>query len=67
MGRGQDSRGDADQLRSMRAAKTAAERKQDERNRMRALGFVLRQAWVHEDDVERFAKYVERLRKRREA
>ncbi len=48
------------------AAKTAAERKQAERDRMRALGFVLRQAWVHEDDVERFAKYVERLRKRRE-
>ena len=50
----------------MSAAKTAAQRKQDERDRMRALGFVLRQAWVHEDDVERFAKYVERLRKRRE-
>lgn len=46
----------------MRAAKTAAERKADERERMRAQGFVLRQAWVHEDDVERFAKYVERLR-----
>lgn len=50
----------------MSAAKTPAERKQDERDRMRALGFVLRQAWVHEDDVERFTKYVERLRKRRE-
>ena len=51
----------------MSAAKTAVQRKQDERERMRARGFVLRQVWVHEDDVERFAKYVERLRKRREA
>jgi len=51
----------------MAAAKTANERKAEERTRMRAQGFVLRQVWVHEKDVERFGKYVERLRKRREA
>lgn len=51
----------------MSAAKTAAERKAAERERMRALGFVLRQVWVHEKDLERFGKYVERLRKQRGA
>ena len=49
----------------MAAAKTANERKANERKRMRAAGFVLRQVWVHGDDVARFAKYVEWLRKRR--
>jgi len=51
----------------MAAAKTANERKADERARMRAQGYVLRQVWVHEKDAERFAKYVERLRKQRGA
>lgn len=50
----------------MSAAKTANQRKADERERMRAQGYVLRQVWVHAEDVERFTKYVERLRKRRE-
>lgn len=51
----------------MAAAKTAAERKQDERERMRARGFVLRQVWVHPEDWERVQKYIARVKKRREA
>lgn len=49
----------------MAAAKTAAERKQDERERMRARGFVLRQVWVHPKDWERVQKYLARVTKRR--
>ena len=37
------------------SAKTPAN-KADERERMRAHGFVLRQVWVHEQDLERFGK-----------
>lgn len=51
----------------MSAAKTAAERKADERERMRAQGFVLRQVWVHPEDWPRVKKYLAQVRKRREA
>lgn len=50
----------------MSAAKTAAERKQDERERMRARGFVLRQVWVHPKDWERVKVYIARVNKARE-
>lgn len=42
-------------------AKTPAERKADERERMRAGGFVLRQLWVHPKDWPRVKTYVLRL------
>lgn len=45
--------------------KTAAERKRDERRRMRAAGFVLRQLWVHPLDWPAVRAYVERKRKER--
>lgn len=51
----------------MSAAKTAAERKADERERMRARGFVLRQVWVHPKDWPRVQKYLAKIRKAREA
>lgn len=44
---------------------TAAERKQAERERMRARGFVLRQFWVHPKDWERVLTYLTRINKRR--
>lgn len=46
-------------------AKTPAERKADERERMRAGGFVLRQMWVHPGDWERVKAYVQRLLEKR--
>lgn len=46
-------------------AKSNAQRQQVMRERMRSLGFVLRQMWVHPADWEAVKKYVERLRKRR--
>ena len=49
----------------MSAAKTAAQRKADERARMRADGFVLRQFWVHPKDWERVQTYLKRVNKRR--
>jgi hypothetical protein len=42
-------------------AKTAAERKRDERERMRNQGFVLRQLWVHPKDWPRVQRYLERV------
>lgn len=45
--------------------KSPAERKRDERERMRALGFVLRQFWIHPKDWERVQKYLARVNKRR--
>lgn len=50
----------------MAAAKTATERKQDERERMRARGFVLMQIWVHPKDRERVKAYIARINKARE-
>jgi hypothetical protein len=48
------------------SAKTPAERKQDERERMRARGFVLMQVWVHPKDRERVQAYLARVNKARE-
>ena len=48
------------------ARRSAAERKRDERERMRAAGFVLRQFWVHPKDWERVSKYLDRVRHQRE-
>ena len=50
----------------MSAAKTVNERKADERARMRAAGFVLRQFWVHPDDWPKVQKYLARVKKQRE-
>ena len=41
--------------------RTAAQRKADERKRMRSLGLVLRQVWVHPKDWPRVRKYIDRL------
>lgn len=49
----------------MSAAKTPAQRKADERARMRAAGFVLRQFWVHPKDWDRVQTYLLRVNKRR--
>jgi hypothetical protein len=45
--------------------KSTAQRKRDERERMRALGLVLRQFWVHPQDWPRVQKYLARVLKRR--
>jgi len=45
--------------------KSPAERKRDERERMRAAGFVLRQFWVHPKDWLKFQNYLHRMNKRR--
>lgn len=45
--------------------KSDAERKRDERQRMRAKGLVLVQVWVHPENRERLRKYVARLNKQR--
>lgn len=47
--------------------KSASQRKADERERMRARGFVLRQFWVHPKDWERVQTYLAKIRKAREA
>lgn len=47
-------------------AKSAAERKADERERRRQSGYVLVQEWVPKADVERLQKFAARLRKSRE-
>jgi hypothetical protein len=46
----------------MASMKTAAERKRDERKRMRKAGYVLRQFWVHPKDWVRVAKYLRRIK-----
>jgi hypothetical protein len=45
---------------------TAAERKQAERDRKRAAGWVLVQEWVHNLDVAKLKEYAAKLRKQRE-
>ena len=45
--------------------KDAATRKRDERQRMRAAGFVLRQVWVSEIDWPRVKKYLRLVTDRR--
>lgn len=46
------------------AAKSAAERKAAERKRMRSIGLVLIQAWVHPKDLVKARAYLYRLLKR---
>lgn len=46
--------------------KSPAQRKRAERERMRALGFVLRQFWVHPKDWPLVQRYLERKRTARE-
>lgn len=48
-------------------ARSDAERKRDERHRMRSAGFVLRQLWVHPRDWEAVRRYVEQKRRKRTA
>lgn len=43
----------------------AAERKRDERERMRDRGFVLKQFWVHPSDWERVKAHLEKLLRKR--
>lgn len=40
--------------------RTAAQRKQAERDRKRALGFKLAHLWIHPDDYEALRAYAER-------
>jgi hypothetical protein len=47
--------------------KTAAERKQAERERRREQGLVRVDAWVHPDDAPAIRRYIERTRKKRSA
>jgi hypothetical protein len=49
----------------MATMKSPAERKRDERKRMRKAGYVLRQFWVHPKDWARVAKYLQRIKSRR--
>lgn len=51
---------------TMLTPRSAAQRKRDERERMRDRGFVLRQFWVHPKDWPRVQKYLERVRRLRE-
>ena len=50
----------------MSPAKTVNERKADERARKRALGYVLRQFWIHPKDWERVQKYLQRINRERD-
>ncbi len=45
--------------------KSAAERKREERKRMRKLGFKPAQVWVHADDWQRLRAYADKLMKAR--
>jgi hypothetical protein len=47
-------------------SKDAAERKREERSRMRDKGYVLRQIWVHPDDWKKVKDYVLRIMKVRD-
>jgi len=51
--------------RSIGSMKDAAERKRDERRRMRKAGYVLRQFWIHPKDWQRVQKYLQRFKSRR--
>jgi hypothetical protein len=46
------------------APQSVAQRKAQERERMRALGLVLIQAWVHPKDLVKVRAYLHRLLKR---
>ena len=51
---------------AQRMGKDAAQRKREERARMRAKGYTLRQVWVHPKDWGRVRRYLERVAKARE-
>lgn len=51
----------------MDSMKSDAERKRDERGRMRLAGFIQRTLWVHPLDWPAVKAYVERKRKQRAA
>jgi len=46
--------------------RSAAERKADQRQRLRKAGYKAFEVWVHLDDWPRVKRFIERLRKRRE-
>ena len=48
-------------------AKTAVERKREERERRRKAGFKAFEVWVHLDDWPRVKRLIERLAKRRQS
>ena len=48
-------------------AKSVAKRKQEERDRMRERGYVLKQHWVHPEDWPLVQKYLRRVNKKRNA
>ena len=48
-------------------AKSASERKQEERDRYRAMGLVAVQVWINPKDRERLMKYIARLRAAKES
>jgi hypothetical protein len=45
--------------------KDVAERKRDERKRMRKAGYVLRQFWIRPKDWQRVQRYLQRFKERR--
>ena len=47
-------------------AKSAAQRKAEERARQREAGRTVVQVWVHADDREKLAHYIRRLNERRD-
>ena len=50
---------------NMSKPKTAAQRKQAERERNREAGFQLAQVWIHPDDYAALRRYVDLKNKRR--
>ncbi len=50
----------------MSPAKTAAQRKAEERQRQRDRGRVVVQVWIHPDDRAKLAHYIKRLNERRD-
>ena len=48
-------------------AKTPAERKREERERLKKLGLRAREFWVHDDDYEEIKALVDKLRAKRGA
>ena len=50
----------------MPTAKSAAQRKADERQRQRDAGRVVVQVWVHPLDRDKLARYIKRLNERRD-
>lgn len=50
----------------MPTAKSASQRKADERQRQRDAGRVVVQVWVHPLDRDKLARYIKRLNERRE-